>query len=365
MKQFLILLALMFKMTIGVSQDTSKMIDALVNESVKPFLINNSHLGLSVSFYHNGKQYFYAYGTADKDKKIPVTRKTVFEIGSITKTFAGLVLAKAIEDNKVHLDDDIRIYLKESYPNLEYKGSLIKLYHLLNHSSGLPFDYIDRSKFTKANPDSLPLLVGNLEGSYTKQQLYKDLHFTKIDTIPGIKLSYSNVAAQLLSYIMEKVYNMPYEDLISKFILKPLKMNATGFYKSIQKDNAAKGYNKDGLLMPYNQSKAAGGLLSNSEDLLNYGMLHLDEGKKIVALSHQPTWGQIEYYAMGLNWHMQKKENYRRIWQSGGTAGFTSLLSVYPEKHICFVFLTNESDENSQSELSKIEGRLFESLDKL
>jgi serine-type D-Ala-D-Ala carboxypeptidase/endopeptidase len=351
-------------MTIGVSQNTSGNIDSLVNEAVKAFLSDNSHVGLSVSFFYNGKQYFYAYGLADKDKNTPVTRKTVFEIGSITKTFAGLILAKAVEDNKVHLDDDIRIYLKESYPNLEYKGSPIKLYHLLNHSSGLPFDYIDRSKFAKANADSLPLLVGNLEHSYTKQQLYKDLYSTKIDTIPGIKLSYSNVAAQLLSYILEEVYDKTYEDLLNQLILKPAKMKTTGFYETLRKAPIAKGYNKSGVLMPYNQSKAAGGLLSNSEDLLNYGILQLDEGKKIVALSYQPTWGQIEYYAMGLNWQMQKKDNYRRIWQSGGTAGFTSLLSVYPEKQTCFVLLANESDENSQGELSKIEGKLFESLDK-
>jgi CubicO group peptidase (beta-lactamase class C family) len=229
---------------------------------------------------------------ADKDKNTPVTRKTVFEIGSITKTFAGLILAKAVEDNKVHLDDDIRIYLKESYPNLEYKGSPIKLYHLLNHSAGLPFDYIDRSKFAKANADSLPLLVGNLEHSYTKQQLYKDLYSTKIDTIPGIKLSYSNVAAQLLSYILEEVYDKTYEDLLNQLILKPAKMKTTGFYETLRKAPIAKGYNKNGVLMPYNQSKAAGGLLSNSEDLLNYGILQLDEGKKIVALSYQPTWGK-------------------------------------------------------------------------
>jgi hypothetical protein len=68
---------------------------------------------------------------------------------------------------------------------------------------------------------------------------------------------------------------------------------------------------------------------------------------------------------MGLNWQMQKKENYRHIWQSAGTAGFTSLLSFYPEDKMCFVLLANEYDENSQGELSKIGKKLFESLKKL
>ena len=365
MKYLLVLIAFMVKQASGFSQNTLVKIDSLVNEAVKPFLSDKSHAGLSVSFYTNGKRYFYDYGIADKDKNTPVTRQTIFEIGSITKTFAGLLLAKAVEDNKVNLEDDVRKYLKEQYPNLEYKAHPIKLYHLLNHSSGLPFDYIDRTQFEGTPPDSLPWLVSPLESAYTKEQLLKDLHAAKLDTVPGIKLQYSNVAAQLLSYILEELYKKPYDDLVKEFILKPAKMKATGFYKLLPKYLIAKGYNKNSLLMPYNQSKAAGGLLSSSEDLLNYGILQLDEGKKTVALSHQPTWGQIQYYAMGLNWQMQKKGNVRRLWQSGGTAGFTSLLSVYPEKHICFVLLANEFDENSQSELSQIEGRLFESLDKL
>ena len=61
---------------------------------------------------------------------------------------------------------------------------------------------------------------------------------------------------------------------------------------------------------------------------------------------------------------MQQKED-RRIWQSGGTAGFTSLISLYPDKKICFVFLANEEDENSQGEFSKMEAKLLEGLKKL
>ena len=62
---------------------------------------------------------------------------------------------------------------------------------------------------------------------------------------------------------------------------------------------------------------------------------------------------------------MQKKADIRRIWQSGGTAGFTSLLSLYPEKKICFVLLANEYDDNSEGELSKLEEELFKMLNTL
>jgi hypothetical protein len=62
---------------------------------------------------------------------------------------------------------------------------------------------------------------------------------------------------------------------------------------------------------------------------------------RIKALTHKPTWGQIQYFAFGLTWQMQQKNAiYRRIWQSGGTAGFTSLLVIYPDGcpwEICFL----------------------------
>ena len=94
-------------------------------------------------------------------------------------------------------------------------------------------------------------------------------------------------------------------------------------------------------------------------DLLNYGIYHPDESNPVIELTHKPTWGQIQYFAFGLNRQMQKKEGVRRIWQSGGNAGFTSLLVVYPDSDYAVVFLTNEHDENSEGDLSSIQKKLF------
>ena len=116
------------------------------------------------------------------------------------------------------------------------------------------------------------------------------------------------------------------------------------------------------MQIPHINSGAAGGLYSTTEDLLVYGKLHLNEKNPVVKLTHEPTWGQIQYYVMGLNWQMHQKESYRRIWQSGSTMGFTSLLSVYPKLDIVFVFLTNEHDENSEGALSKIEQNILNVL---
>ena len=64
--------------------------------------------------------------------------QTLYEIASLTKTFAGTLLAQAINDNKLKLDDDIRNYLPDSFPNLSYEDHPITFRHLLTHESGLP-----------------------------------------------------------------------------------------------------------------------------------------------------------------------------------------------------------------------------------
>ena len=339
--------------------------DTVVHNAVLPFFEVRSRVGLSMAICDKGKITYYNYGSVQKEKTELPTNNTIYEIGSITKTFCGVLLARAVTENKVKLNDDILLYLDEEYPYLAYKGSPVKLYQLLNHSSGLPFDFIDRKKYKNMNADSVIYILADIASNYTRTQFFNDLHRVKIDTIPGIKLSYSNVAAQLLGFILEKVYKQPYPDLISNYITFPLKMSATAFQLSNNrmKKKKATGYNENGLPMPHFNDGAAGGLYSTTRDLLTYGKMHLNENNPVIKLTHEPTWGQIQYYAMGLNWQMQQKnEGYRRIWQSGSTVGFTSLLCVYPDLDIVMVFLTNEHDYNSEGALSSIEQNILKEL---
>ena len=127
------------------------------------------------------------------------------------------------------------------------------------------------------------------------------------------------------------------------------------------KGDRAKGYNVNGKLMPYNNSWAAGGISSSTADLIKYIKFNLNENNPAVSLTHKPTWGNINYYAMGLNWQMDKKENLR-IFQSGGTAGFCSFLVFYPEMNTGIVLLANESDKDSQGELSKAGEKIFKGI---
>lgn len=80
----------------------------------------------------------YNYGTVKKGEHILPTSNTYYEIGSIIKTFTSRLLAKAVVDKKVSLDDDVRKYLQGDYANLQYKNHPIRLRDLASYTSALP-----------------------------------------------------------------------------------------------------------------------------------------------------------------------------------------------------------------------------------
>jgi serine-type D-Ala-D-Ala carboxypeptidase/endopeptidase len=334
-------------------------VDTIIQKATIPFINDTSKVGLSIGIYINGAVYYYNYGTTQKGKRSSPTNKTVYEIGSISKTFTGTLLAQAVKDKKVKFDDDIRKYLDGSYPNLEYEGEPIKLSHLVSHISGLPFFLPDNPNlFQNANFDTLPFTISRIQQNYSKQKFFEDLHAVHLDTIPGYKYHYSNAGAQLLKFILEKVYEMPYDKLLSEYITSPLKMqNTNSLYSKNDFTLLVKGYNDKGNLMPYNPQilDAAGGIFSTTSDMLKYLRFHLNEKNEVVALSHRVTMGEINDHAIGLNWQEQiTSKKQKKIWQSGGTFGFSSYCVIYPEIKVGIVLLANESDPKAQGQLEGI-----------
>ncbi|SFD08988.1 CubicO group peptidase, beta-lactamase class C family [Chitinophaga sp. CF118] len=317
-------------------------LDSAINHTAAMFMSDPARVTLSIGIYDHGNLFTYHFGK----KEVP-DDESVYEIGSITKTMTGILLANAVREKKVMLDDDIRKYMDGQYPNLEYEGQPIRLSQLLNHTSGLPF--------------SLP--ASPVPGqTYTKEQFYQDLHLVKLDTVPGYKLSYSNSAAQLLGYILERVYRKTYDQLLAEYITTPLRMSNTGINIS---RHLLKGHNNEGEIMPYTESGAAGGVRSTLPDMLQYIRYEMDESNPVVALSHQPTWGEIQNYAIGLNWQMlQKAGKQKSIFQNGGTSGFSSNLVFYPDLKTGIVLLTNEADKTAQDKLSEVAEQIFAQLNK-
>ncbi len=340
-------------------------IKGIVDSAAAEFLKNDPQAaGLSIGVLKDALSYTYNYGSKDKGGRTPPGANSLYPIASITKTFTGILLAQATTEKRLNLKDDIRQYLPEPYPNLEYQGHPIQVEQLVNHLSGLPFNLPDIPENRPPFPLVSPAAQQQIS-NYTRANFLADLHKVKLERVPGEKFSYSNAAAVLASLILERMYGKPYEEIVKEKISTPLQMTDTTIsLSSSQQQRLMKGYDEKGGEVPYGLELAlgAGGLKSTVADLLKYAQWQMDETEPAVKLSHQPT-SSYNNYSVGLNWQMVSAGGYRRIWQEGDRPGFTSICMVIPELKIGVVVLANEEDQQSSHALTLMANRIMKELD--
>ena len=189
----------------------------------------------------------HGYGYADREKKLPFTPSTIMNIASVSKTFTGFCIMKAVEEGKVKLDEDINHYLPFKIINPNFPDEKITLRHLATHTSGLadryPF-YTDSTYFYNGQkPESL--------GEFLKNYFVKGgKHYSKdnfLNAKPGTNRDYSNIGAGLAGYIIELRTGKKLTDYSKQYIFKPLKMINSGWsLAEIDIKNHSKLYQKEG-----------------------------------------------------------------------------------------------------------------------
>src|SRR6266496_1379333 len=362
-------LSLMLAASMEIQAHGSKQGDQIapvVSGAVEAFLKRAPQaMGLSVGVLRDEETYTYNYGTLEKGGKSAPAANTLYPIASVTKTFTGTLLAIAGQEGKVKLDDDVRRYLDGNYPNLEYQGHPIHLDQLVNHNSGLPFNLPDIPENRPPFPPMTAAVTQLLDG-YSRKDFLADLHKVEIKTMPGEKFSYSNSAAVLLSIVLERVYGMPYEEIVKRKIAQPLGMQDTTMtVNEEQAKRLAKGYDEKGSIVPYplDMLLGAGALKSTVADLLKYARWEMTEQDPVVRVSHQPRFILTDTFSVGLNWQMLKSGPYRRIWQEGNLPGFMSMCLTLPELHIAIIAVANEDDPRSSHAFSVLVSDIAKGID--
>lgn len=347
-----------------VQAANAQQMDSIVNRAAKAYLANGPRIGVSIGVIEKGKIHQYYYGSTQKDDIVKPDGETIYEIGSITKTFTSMLLAQAVRDKKVNVADDIRKYLKGNYPNLEFKGKPIQLLHLANLTSGLPDNLPEKLPSFKATDKESQLFeLKKIHDNYSRSQFLTDLHQVQLTREPGINPSHSNTAAELLGFLLENIYGMSYDALLVKYITGPLAMKNTFISVPVIKEKQrAKGYNERGILMPEIPKDAAGaGLLQSTlPDMIKYANYNLAEKDERVLLGHNITWGNLDNSGIGLSWWLKTNfDGKRKIWTSGGTFGFSSYCVLYPENGFAVVALANENDGSAEDALSGIASDIY------
>ena len=171
------------------SPESNNPITQKINLQLDSLMAAPEFNALSVTIIDGEDNYFFHKGELLNGER--ATNETFYEIASITKTFTGTLLAYAINEDKVNIDDDIREYLTDSFPNLEYNNKPSTFRHLVTHQSSLPNMFPDKKDlFNNPDWDKLPFELNELQEGFSKEDFFTELRKVKIDTLPGVNFSY-------------------------------------------------------------------------------------------------------------------------------------------------------------------------------
>ncbi|WP_405081406.1 serine hydrolase [Paenibacillus chitinolyticus] len=211
------------------------------------------------------------YGYADKEKNIPVDKDTVFQIGSVTKTFTALAALQLVDEGKMELRGDIEPYLDGlKVPNKT--GAPLTLFDLLTYTSGV--DYPDIT--TYVGPEFVDQDIP------TKPFLAE--HMPTVVRKPGEAYTYDNFGFLLAGYAVQNVSGLRFDKYMQEKVFKPLGMKSTSVRftpellarMAVHYDPAGKPMPTAG---PAPSDGPQGSIISTAEDMSNYLIMQLQKGK--------------------------------------------------------------------------------------
>ena len=282
----------------------------------------------SVGVLKDGKVEKYLFGENGQEP----FQKYYYEIGSITKTFTGLLVAKAIEENKIKLEDSISAYI----PELENEKYYPTIKRLVTHTSGCNIEAFEDS-------DDSVLLIDNPFLHVNRNKLLEDILSLQLEN-KDYPFKYSNFGSAVIGYVLENVYQTSFNNLITNLL------NELGLKETY------------GINPPYNLSgigpngeqggnwvwseecafNSAGYLVSTLDDMLKYAQIQIEGVPNYVKNSHVSNALITEEgvrQEIGLFWLVFPTLNL--IFHNGGTGCFNAGLCINPKDKIAAVALSN------------------------
>ena len=336
----------------------------LLNQIVKPTVLesmgNKSSGGVSIVvgvITPNGTS-VSGYGNISKANSTKVNGDTIFDIGSVTKTFTAALLAEMAKRGIVNLDDPIEKYLPSNVTVPSYNGHKITLEDLATHTSGLP---------------DLPQAVEG-PGQYRSlptQQIYNIISNSSLVSEPGTRVNYSNLGVGLLGHALSLKAGIPYEQLLRDRILNVLGMDSTGIAMNstqittpppdLLKSRLAKGHvggkEISSLAFLPEVIQPSGAVYTSANDLLkflsaNMGLIHtkindvlqhthLIRHQDYTATGNSSVTHDFMVAYIGLAWNILTNLGGEDtvIQKDGGINGYTSYIGFNPTKQIGLVVL--------------------------
>ena len=346
-----------------VAQDP---IESVVNAAVKPVLQKEGIAGMAVAVTVNGKQHFFNYGVASKETAKPVTENTLFEIGSVSKTYTATLAAYAQASGKLSLSD--------------------KASHILPALRGSAFDNISVLQLGTYSAGGLPLQFPAEFDSPDKMLSYYQQWKPLFPA--GSHRLYSNPSLGLFGYLAAHSLGQPFDEAMTNTLLPKLGLKHT--YLKVPQDQIglyAQGYNKDDKPVrvgPGALDAEAYGVKTSATDLIAYVEANMKPSRlekplqQAIALTHSGYY-TVDNMTQGLGWELYRypitldqllagnstpmaMEPHKVQWlnppqppmenllinKTGSTGGFGAYVAFVPSKDIGIVILANKNYPNAE-----------------
>lgn len=330
--------------------------DSAVHRIVAPYAEISTTAGFSLAIIESTEVLSYFYGeTVLGNGRIPDSL-TVYEIGSLTKTFTAAALLLSLRERNIDTSAYVETILPAAAFGLTLNGTKTTFRELLNHTSGLP-----------RLPQDLALIPGfrndDPYAGYDSARIMSYLATHAPMYTPGTPPSasglveaYSNLAYGLAGILLERLNSASFNDVIEQRLCTPLGMTATT--TAIPSSNAAVPHNERGGQVAWwnlNGFAGAGALHSNLHDMIRYLQAHLGlhgpSLQDVFATCRTPTVAIDGRDVFGLGWEFfYLRDGTRVTVKDGGTGGSTSFIALRSDRQTAIVFLLNNGNTSEPSE---------------
>ncbi|MEZ5345345.1 MAG: serine hydrolase domain-containing protein [Pyrinomonadaceae bacterium] len=340
---FIVVIAFVISCSAQTTNDESLSAIEWIEKAIDTIVKDNEVPAVVVALIKDGKvEKYISRGVLNRNTNNNADENTMFQIGSLTKSFTGIIANNLINEGKLDVDASITKYLPDSLsPKTKTKLQPINVKDILHHRSGLPRD----SKIVKRFGND-PMVC-----CYTEKDLLDDLEILELEFTPGEKSSYSNFGYGLLGYILERASGKTYEELLQTYVSQKLGLkNTTTIPSESQKKLLATPYrkeNRDYETKPFEMGKlvSAGGIYSTISDLSKLMTAQLADYREfsgsrkdsvLMLTKHTKPFNDRLSYGYGM--FVTNEGGYGH---GGDVDGFASGYTFIPENNIGVIFLTS------------------------
>ena len=273
----------------------------------------------------------------------PLDEHTLFEIGSITKAFTGVLLAEMDRRGEVDMNAPVSTYLPAGTRIPSRAGREITLVDLATHRSGLP----------RLPGNLVPADMSNPYAEYTAGQMLEFLADYELPRDIGAEAEYSNLGVGLLGHVLGLAAGSTYEEALRERVLEPLGLINTAIgLEGERAGRIARGHDPTGEVVPLWDLPAlagAGALRSDAADMLTWVGAHLTSRGEGLGAALQTastplnsiSTGDQAATDIGLGWMVSRTGDRRFVWHSGATGGFHTFVGFEPGEGRGVVVLGN------------------------